>query len=253
MVMVKASESKGGGDRLSAECDAIMLVDDYAIFPDGNDARIELNLTVMAATVADQIGKKVTKERFSLIHVPDRLCGIACALGLYPYDQWQADIKAKHDPDLPLELSVGLVFATQIRHRKWRDDKDGPYWTGRLNDARAKLQAGEEGADKEVEKCERVLAAKQGQLQIGGESGFKFGAIGDPEYDHIPLTAEDLQVFPDGLPTKYGTKRHREQAVAPPKPVTPPPAARQTVSPPTRQTQPAQSAAQPAGMGNAFL
>lgn len=233
MVMVKASEGNpDSGDFVTEECDAILVIEEYRdLSNDSQNPRIEIDVVIDSATVATQIGKKIKKaknspsggERFSLVHVPNRITEFACAVGIYNTVQWRKDKEAGVNPDLPFETTIGMMFASPIRHKRWDEKRDPAYWQGELEKATAEADAGGEGADKAAQKakrCQRILQEKRGNLQIGGESGFTFWGIGDAEADHIPLTEATAAIlaanFPNGLPTKSGTLRKRGAAATAP-------------------------------------
>lgn len=199
--------NKGSGDWLTGECDAIFVIEDYKEVgqPGADDWHCLISAYVHSSSVADQVQKKVKDEKFFFMKAKNKIFEFACALGLYNKPQWDADVAAGNSPNIPLEESVGLMFATPVRHKKWDDSRDSAYWNERLQNARSS------GDDKMIEKCERILREKKGNLQIGGSSGFTFWAIGDQEADHIPLSPQDIAaISPQGLlPTKMGTPRKR--------------------------------------------
>jgi hypothetical protein len=259
--------SKGSGDWLTCESDSIFLIDDVRIILDSvkdgmPTPHILVSATIQSSTIADQVGKKVKEDRFPLSgNGLNRTMEFACACGIYSKPQWEADVAAGVNPDLPLENCVGILIASPVRHKKWDDSRDTKYWNGEISDLQARINAGEDADGKLQQKLDRAqdtLANKRGRLQWGGPSGFTYWAVGDAEADGIPMKDEDLALFPGGmLPTKQGTPRKRgsgpqgsgpasRPAKLPPKP----PAGGNGHAVKPQQTKPAAAAA---GVGSDFF
>lgn len=219
MVKINVSESKpDGGDWLNDECDCHLIIDNVENFANNQESpRLEFDFRIVGAVdprnnpLPSVVGKSLKKSRFALTaNAAGRLMELACAIGLYTKEQWRKDKEASVEADLPLDTdSVGRQFCAPIRRKPWDDYAE--------RSAKDNLKAAQEAGDeKKVATYTRVLANKQGMLQIGGEKGFTFWAIGDADADHIPLDPDYIATFENGLPTKNGTLRKRGSAATPP-------------------------------------
>lgn len=201
MVKLDTSKTKpdGGGGGIDKACDCLFMVEKYE--EKLTEGRLDFEFVVLSGTDPSQIGKKRDKSFFLSAAAAGILCEFACAIGCYTKDQWKADIDAGIEPDLPLHESEGRMFCAPVFIKPF----DEKYWRGRL----AKAKADNDAAD--AAKCEEKIAKNAGKAfpEIGGDRGFTFWAVGDPEADHVPLDADAVSVWPNGYPTKNGTLRVR--------------------------------------------
>jgi hypothetical protein len=237
---VGSDPTKGSGDWLTEECDVILSVEEYKEAGVGTeDYHCLITAVVHSSTVPSQVGKKVKDQKFFFLKSQNKIFELSCALGLYTKPKWEQDVAAGAAPNIPLEGCGGMMFATPVRHKKWREPDDTQYWSEQLQVAK------QNGDEKKAKRCQDVLQAKRGMLQIGGDSGFTFWALGDPQSDGIPIDAATMAMlsatFPHGLPTKMGTPRKRGESAGPQMP------AKKTA--PSNGNGGAAPAQQPAGAG----
>jgi hypothetical protein len=208
MVAIPTHESnpEGGGSGFSERCDCHFIIEGWEDFSGESNPRIGIDVVAVASTVESQVGRKRT-ERFSLHpKAAGRLLEFACAIGLYTKDQWKKDKETGNSPNIDFEQAVGRQFAAPIGMTKF----DEAYWKKRLKECQTA------GDTIGVEKAEEQLSKNSGKSfpQLGGDHGFTFWGLGDPEADHVPLSAVDADVFKGNLPTKNGTTRRRGDAPA---------------------------------------
>jgi len=199
MVQVNSEETNPEGKPgtwFTKDCDIIALIENVEDFSATADPRVEVKFRAETSTVPDQVGKDRT-ERLNLTgKAASKFLELACAVGCYTKGQWKQDVENKVNPDINEQDFVGRFCAFRITMKPAKNPKEG----------------------------------KAGLLFPNID--FNIWAIGDPEADHIPLTQEIIDSFPNGLPTKTGALRKRGDKSASeksepkpqPKSKTPPPA-----------------------------
>lgn len=221
--MVKAAigESSGGesGNGFTERCDCQFVIEGWEDHSHEQKPYVEFSFVSVASTVASQVGKK-RSERFSLAgRGVDKLLNLACAVGVYSVPQWESDKKSGADPDINCDGMIGLSFCAPVGMTPF----DLAYWTKRAQEYES------HGDTESAEKARQKIEQNRGKLfpQIGGDKGFTFWAMGDPESDHVPLDSLGGVISVSGpLLTRHGTTRVRGQKLAPPqRPSQPPPAA----------------------------
>ncbi len=210
MVKVNTSEAKvgGGGVYFDAECDCVFMIEsvDVSKAVDENPS-VKVEFTSVASTVADQIGKKINQIFYLGGGSAGKFINLCCGLGIYNQEKFKADKEANVFPDLAIEDSTGLLVGSRIRHEPMND-----YNTKKLTEQiNQHLAAGEH--DK-AEKKRKLIESGVGYLQIGGERGFDFFALGDKEMDHVPFDATINSAANDKgeFLTRFGTYRKRGTA-----------------------------------------
>lgn len=206
MVKVPVSESSGGegGNGFSERCRCHFVIEGWEDHSHEQKPYVDIMFASVASDVPSQAGKK-RNERFSLVGKGvDKLLNLACAAGIYSIPQWEKDKKEGIDPDINCDAMVGMTLCAPVGMSPF----DLSYWTKKLQECES--HGDTEGADKARSKIEQNRG--KSFPQVGGDKGFTFWAIGDPEADDIPLDPLGGIINVNGpLPTRHGTTRVRGQ------------------------------------------
>lgn len=226
MVKVNNSEASvgGGGMYFDKECDCVFMLENIDVSKAvGDNPSVSLESVSVASSVPDQIGKKIRETYYLSGKSAGKFINICCGLGIYNLEQHKKDLKDGVFPELPIEECTGMLFGSRVRHQPM-DEYNVNRITKRIEEHRA---AGEH--DK-ADKLQKHLDGGVGYLQIGGEKGFEYFALGDKEMDHVPYDATINTIANEKgeFTTRFGTLRKRGEssvpAAQPPKSSAKPPA-----------------------------
>lgn len=197
-------ESSGGGKYINEKCDCHFSIKDVRVISSArkNTPGVEVTVKAESSTVPSQIGREHTERFYLSGKGVDRFLQFACATGLYSLVRWDEDRQAGRNADFDEQMLLGRQFCAPVEMLPFTEEDER-----RCQERLAECQAA--GDADGAAKWEKRLQNRYPQAQVGGDKGFTFWALGDPEADHVPLDPQAIAMFGGMLPTKHGGLRRR--------------------------------------------